>query len=293
MEPQQPQFNAGGVIVESPCSIDETFDETQKPQKNQRSRGWVFTLNMKEEHVPVEDLINTLNVSGADTWCFQLERASTGTLHYQGQLYFTSDRTWSCIKQLGIGSFQMMKNCRASIKYVSKSDATFVAGPWAKGIPISFRDTRSNFVMRPFQKDLFELKQDDRKITWVADTAGNMGKTTFAKHMVKNNNRTLYANGKANDIKCAIAKMVSEGRAPECVIFGFPRSKEAYVSYEAIEEVKDGLFFNGKYESGMVCFDSPKVIVLANFHPDKKQMTADRWNIRTINENYEFDDGLW
>lgn len=280
-------MNTAPVIVETAHNIDENIDETQKSQNSDRSRGWVFTLNMKEEWTDEGDLINLLNVSGADTWVFQLECGKEGTYHYQGQAYWKNAVSFHVVRQLGLGHIEPMKNCKASIKYCTKKDDTFVAGPWSKGIPINFTDTRKKMELRPFQQTLWDLVQTDRQITWVADKAGNMGKTTFAKHWAINNKKFIFVNGKGADIRSAIATMVWKGNAPEVVIFGYPRSKEAYVSYEAIEEVKDGLFFSTKYESGMVVFPSPKVIVLANFEPDYKQMTADRWDVREINDKYE------
>lgn len=54
---------------------------------------------------------------------------------------------------------------------------------------------------------------------------------------------------------------------------------ENYVSYEAIESVKDGIFFSGKYESGMTIFNQPHIICFANFAPDIGKMSSDRWKI--------------
>jgi len=70
-------------------------------------------------------------------------------------------------------------------------------------------------------------------------------------------------------------------------IFGYARSKENYISYEALEEIKDGLFFSGKYESGMVCINPPHVVVLCNFAPDESKLSKDRWVIKNIDHDYD------
>lgn len=94
-------------------------------------------------------------------------------------------------------------------------------------------------------------------------------------------NGALVVSGKASDIKCAIAGMKIK---PEVVIFCCPRNSEGYISYDALEQVKDGMFFSGKYESEMVLFNNPHVIVFANFAPDLAKLSVDRWKIVNLNE---------
>ena len=63
------------------------------------------------------------------------------------------------------------------------------------------------------------------------------------------------------------------------VMIDLTRCIENYVSYQGIEEIKNGIFYNTKYESGMVLFDSPHIIIFANFPPEEGKLNADRWNI--------------
>lgn len=65
-------------------------------------------------------------------------------------------------------------------------------------------------------------------------------------------------------------------------IFDYTRSQEEYISYEALEAVKNGIFYNNKYESGMVVYNTPHVIVLSNFRPDLSKLSADRWRIKEV-----------
>jgi len=69
---------------------------------------------------------------------------------------------------------------------------------------------------------------------------------------------------------------------PKVVIIDIPRTSESFVSYGGIEKIKDGCFFSGKYESGMVLYDNPHVICFANFPPVSETMSADRWHIVKI-----------
>ena len=62
----------------------------------------------------------------------------------------------------------------------------------------------------------------------------------------------------------------------------FTRDVEEYVSYQAIEAIKNGIFYNTKYESKMITYNSPHVIIFANFFPDITKLSSDRWVIREL-----------
>ena len=49
-----------------------------------------------------------------------------------------------------------------------------------------------------------------------------------------------------------------------------------YISYEALENIKDMYFYSGKYEGGCVNGNSPHIYIFANFPPDESKMTVDR-----------------
>lgn len=111
-----------------------------------------------------------------------------------------------------------------------------------------------------------------------------MGKTTLAKHLcLKYKNEIIFLSGKANDIKYAVFEFTKK-KTLRCAIFHYTRSNEQFVSYEAIESIKDGIFFNNKYESAQVIYDCPHIIVFANFQPNYGSLSKDRWKINIISE---------
>ena len=69
------------------------------------------------------------------------------------------------------------------------------------------------------------------------------------------------------------------GAYPSLIVFDVPRTQENFLSYQGIEEIKNGCFCNTKYECEMVLMDFPHVIVMANFEPNRRLMSEDRWNI--------------
>ena len=68
-----------------------------------------------------------------------------------------------------------------------------------------------------------------------------------------------------------------------CVIFDIPRANKGHISYSALESIKNGMVCNTKYETGVKVFNSPHVIVFANFPPDDESMLSDdRWLITEL-----------
>ena len=122
------------------------------------------------------------------------------------------------------------------------------------------------------------LKPNDRSIVWITECEGGSGKTSFCKHIVLNNSSALYLSGSAKYMKYAIMKSIDEkGIVPKILLLDIPRSLEDYVSYQGIEEIKNGMFFNTHYEAKMVVYDCPHVVVFANFDPDFSKLSSDRW----------------
>ena len=93
--------------------------------------------------------------------------------------------------------------------------------------------------------------------------------------------------GKAADCRNCIVEYVKkhDGVTPEIVLVNIPKSFcRDFVSYEGFENIKDMCFYSGKYEGGMVVGNSPHLFVFANFPPDEKKMSLDRWNIIVLDE---------
>jgi hypothetical protein len=132
---------------------------------------------------------------------------------------------------------------------------------------------------------LEELRRepDMRHVLWYCDVEGGCGKTAFARFLIKNVPHTMFVStGSAKDICYQIIK---SPWTPEIVVFNLPRSAESGMSYAAVESLKDGIIFSGKYEGGAKIFPPPHVLVFANFLPDISKLSVDRWIIRTLLNN--------
>lgn len=114
-----------------------------------------------------------------------------------------------------------------------------------------------------------------RTIHWYWESTGGVGKTWMSKYLVANHQAFRAENGKSNDIKYAYS-------GEKVVVFDFTRSQTEHINYEIIESIKNGCYFNCKYESGMRIFPSPHTFCFSNSPPDLSKMSADRWHIVQI-----------
>lgn len=138
---------------------------------------------------------------------------------------------------------------------------------------------------RPWQLNILKMiseTADYRTINWYWDESGNTGKSAFTKYLCAKHG-ALSVSGKSNDCKYAIVAYKEAKKIyPKIIIFDIPRTNIDYLNYEAIESIKNGCFFSGKYECVQVIMNCPHVIVFANSPPQTDKLSKDRWNIIKI-----------
>lgn len=249
---------------------------TSSSPHNPRCRYWSITVN----NFTADDEM-TLKLLGHKRLVYQIESGEEKTSHIQAHIEFKNARSFSSLKKkLTTAHIEKVRNREASIDYCQKEESR-ERGPYLFGFP---KPIKLITKMRPWQQKIIDLingEADDRTIHWVWDEEGGIGKTALAKYICSNYN-ALYLNGKASDIKYLISKWIEtdEKRKDDLVcLFNYSRTVEEYVSYQALEEIKDGIFMSTKYESNMVIMNSPHVIVFANFKPNVSALSKDRWNI--------------
>ncbi len=248
------------------------------PPRTVRSRGWFLTQNnYTDEHIT---LLTQYITKYAIKGMFQEEKGKEGTPHLQGFFILknaTSNTT--LYKRFPTMYIRPLKSEEGAAAYCQKDETytggiRMVHGYTVVDDPIKEPSAWQRKILRKIQEE-----PNPREITWVVDLDGNQGKTSLAKHICLKNDDAIYVGGKAADVKYAIAQMIEKGKPPRIVLFDFPRSCKDYISYQGIEEVKNGIFFSGKYEAGMVMFNTPHVICFANQAPEYEKMSLDRWNI--------------
>lgn len=139
------------------------------------------------------------------------------------------------------------------------------------------------FILQKWMLDILayiEGPRDMRKIMWICDEEGGKGKSRLCKYILENYDDVIYfTGGKNTDITSQILESTIE---PKLCLFDLPRSNEGHISYNALEQIKNGLVNSPKYKGGFKAFENPHVVVFANFEPQKDLLSEDRWMMITL-----------
>lgn len=160
--------------------------------------------------------------------------------------------------------------------------------------PEDYDDTALKFWTewqpRPFQREIIDLittkKADRRTIYWIYDEVGNSGKSILCEYLMLYHG-AIITGTKGSDMKHAIVRY-QEITKHQPVIICLNMARSASFSKEtalSIEEIKDGMFFSGKFKStAYVAINKPYVFIFANHSPAKYKSfyTKDRWKIYEI-----------
>jgi len=226
-----------------------------------RLRKGIFTLNNYTD-TEYQDIKEWLK-KDAKVAIIGKEVGKEGTPHLQGYFEFKNARN---IKSHMPRAH--IEKAKGTVKdnwiYCTKDDNF-----WCKG----FNKRMLNFTvkideLRWWQKEIDEKIDevpDDRTINWYWEEKGCSGKTTFIKYCIMNkkDKGIVVLSGKAADMKHMITEYKKKnGYLPEVIFMNVPRTSLEYLSYTGIEEIKDMLFFSGKYEGSMVCGPNPHILYL-------------------------------
>lgn len=161
-------------------------------------------------------------------------------------------------------------------------------------IEVPYHGQDLKFPLNKWQKTLLDCLLRDcnqpssRKVFWLYDENGKIGKTYFAKYMAYWQKAVVVAGG-YKDIAYAMASF-EEGSVPKVVIFALTRSIEKVgnspFSLKSVECICDGLLFSTKYDSRQIIWRGSTVLILSNHHPDRETLsglTSDRWQFLRVN----------
>jgi len=252
-------------------------------KRTNASLWWFFTWNNYE---PGDIELLVLKFEESCTWyVFQEEMSASGTPHLQGTIKLKEKgRPIETFKTLKV-NWEKTISIKNAIEYCTKEKTrvgkiyTNLVLPKAPRI-IDFD------LMYNWQKEIVAKCQevpDDKTINWYWEAAGCAGKTTLCRYLVFHH-KALCVSGKSNDCFHGIIEYEKKNKVfPTIILLNVPRSNLGHVNYEAIESIKDGLFFSGKYESGQVLMDFPHVFIFANESPKVFSLSKYKWNIVNIN----------
>jgi len=254
---------------------------TKTPSKKQETqcKYWCFTYNNYE----IEQIEQIEQVFKHESlwYIFQEELGENNTPHLQGTICLKIKQRLTQLKKLNAKiHWEQTKCVKSSVIYCSKKE-TRNGKIYTYGIDIPDEvETEKPYGWQLEVMDIIKTKPDKRTIHWFYEPNGGVGKTTLCKFLCVEH-KAIMLTGKSNDMYHQLSKM----KEIKLVIVDIPRSSQDYINYGAIEQIKNGLIFSGKYEGKQLIFNCPHVICFANEAPNTEKMSLDRWNIRKIEHN--------
>ncbi len=254
--------------------------------------NWFLTWNNydQEQDKSVKALLAMRHLKA---YVIQEEQKEGGVRHLQGCLSFGEKRKFMYLKKkFHSVHWEPVENLAAARNYCQKLD-TRVGKTWVVGFKTE--PLHNHKVVDPLEgKRLYAYQErikaiirgpvDDRKIYWLWSDKGGIGKSALTKSLVLTEDAILVG-GTWKDALYAIGERLKKENGWQrikVILIDIPRSQGNKVSYTGIESIKNGVAFSPKYESSMLVFDIPHVIVFANQEPNQNMLSLDRWVIKNL-----------
>lgn len=265
----------------------DTHGTENTQARNTKSRAWVFTLNNYTD----QDITEVKqNLTDCVDFVVGREVGTNGTPHLQGVMKWKNARHFAAVQKMfnSRAHWEQCKNWNASVNYCKKEN-NYICKNEEKTLEEQYDDymheTYDGTTWHEWQNEILELIKtppDSRTVNWYYETKGGVGKSFLCKYLDWKYD-TVICNGKADNVfNCLKNYIDNEKKFPKIVIMDIPRSMQDYVSYQAIEKIKDGLLYSGKYEGGRVRLLPLHLIIFSNEEPKYSELSFDRWRVRMI-----------
>jgi len=280
--------------------------------------NWCFTLNnyKESEYELLKDLDVAYLIIGKEV-------GEQGTPHLQGYIQFHKKKRITALKKINqrIHWEKIKGTPEDNIKYCSKEDknpfikgelkatcgvaaknsykaAILAASTWDQVLDIPGIERIMNYArevwagrpiptmaepsFRPIQKyilDKLNEEPDDRTIVYVYDRKGSVGKTFLGKYLYANKGAFYCSPSKSADIFIAYNNQ-------RIFVYDIPRcTDDQFINWGALEKIKDGILFSGKYNSTTKYRPfNCHVIVFSNSPPPEDKFSSDRLSIIDVEQ---------
>lgn len=134
--------------------------------------------------------------------------------------------------------------------------------------------------IRKVQEKILKLAdvQNDRQISYFYDPDGGWaGKSWLTIHLWERGDCFVVPRSKATAEKLS-AFICSGYDGEKYIVIDLPRARSGDIGlYELLEDTKDGLVFDSRYQARTRNIRGAKLIVFSNNKLDTKRLSADRW----------------
>lgn len=257
--------------------------------KRNRAKAYCLTFNNYSEEV-LSACLAWFEANCTDWICGE-EVGEKGTPHLQCYIRFKNQKDFSIVKkEFPTAHIERAKGTlKQNYTYCSKDNKFHtnidLRSPTEKLKQLCL-DEYKDVEWKPWQKSILDIldgKPDNREINWFWETTGNVGKSFLCKYLAITRD-VIICDGKKDNVFNQVNKLIESGGVPRIILLDIPRKSLDYVNYGALEQLKNGLIYSGKYEGCQCAFPIPHVIAFANKCPDFGAMSMDRWRITEVSK---------
>jgi len=260
---------------------------TDTPPVNKRANGcknYCFTLN-NYKLTDIDDIVLWCQTN-CNKYVFGEEIGECGTPHLQGFFMLKKKMRITEFKNIVCLKLMHFEKCKGSeqdnINYCIKDGKIHYGG--------DIRIPDKVIIIKKLYEWQIQLEKilidctSDRLIYWIYEEKGGVGKTSFIKYMYDKYKCLLSAGGKKGDVINLVFNNKSYllSRGKKIVLWNIPRVNKDGLSYSALEEIKDGIIVNYKFETGCFICNSPTICIFSNSVPNIEKLSIDRWRIYKI-----------
>lgn len=236
--------------------------------------GWCYTFNNYTESDVVQ-IFSFMRESSEYFYAVSKEIApTTGTPHLQGYIALKDKKKKMRWDSLGFSTnikwIAAKGTPQQNHKYISKGKE-FLTNIKVKRPLIKESLTRQ--WQTDLETELLTTIPDFRTIHWYWSKHGKKGKSTFVRYMIDAHDVGMINKGSHADM---INQFYNFGdNTPDILLINIPKDMKR-ISYAALEDIKDGVVNNSKYETGRIRFNPPHIVVFCNFPIEEGHFSNDR-----------------
>lgn len=211
---------------------------------------------------------------------FAIERGKNGYHHWQIRLRVSdsnSDTLFNRISKLG---GHVEKQSSADNAYERK-DGLF----WVLSEPTEVRKVRFGMGNRWQKHIIHSIKSQSVREILVVVGHGNEGKSWLVNHLYERYGQLYISPLSKNPAK----DVASQWNGQKLIVIDMPRTcKWSDNLYIGMEQIKDGLVVDERYNYTVKNIRGTKLLVISNHMPKLDKLTADRWNVINLDDIGEF-----
>lgn len=250
------------------------------PNKKKEVKRYCFTLNNYSDE-ELNKIIKSAD-SASILYIIGKEIGESGTPHLQGYINMPVKKSISAVMKLFDNKRIHWEPCKGSEKqnviYCTK-DNNFISNFYEKDEPLEII-TELNDWMKEILTILLD-KANRRSVYWLWEPNGGVGKSSFCKYLCHHYKAIYVDEGKKSDI-INIVYNIPKINSKSIICIDIPRDSGNSICCKAIEQIKNGMICNTKYETGMKIFNAPHLIIFSNEEPDRCRLSKDKWKIGEI-----------